>query len=92
MIGQKSAADVTTQLVFARNYRICEIETSQTEAIYRCHQSANILPPQSETTDETVWNTFEFDNMDNKIDSNILLVNVSEKFFLILTCPRPLQT
>ena len=45
MIGQKSAADVTTQLALARNYRISKIETSQTEAIYRCHQSANILPP-----------------------------------------------
>ena len=39
------AADVTTQLALARNYRISEIETSQTETIYRCHQSANILPP-----------------------------------------------
>ena len=45
MIGQKRAADVTTQLALARNYRISEIETSQTETIYRCHQSANILPP-----------------------------------------------
>ena len=54
MIGHKSAVDIINQLVLARNYRICEIETSQTEAIYRCHQSANILAPQPETTDETV--------------------------------------
>ena len=37
MIGHKSAVDIINQLVLARNYRICEIETSQTEAIYRCH-------------------------------------------------------
>ena len=37
MIGHKSAADIINQLVLARNYRICEIETSQIEAIYRCH-------------------------------------------------------
>ena len=37
MIGHKSAVDIINQLVLARNYRICEIETSQTETIYRCH-------------------------------------------------------
>ena len=28
MIGHKSAVDIINQLVLARNYRICEIETS----------------------------------------------------------------
>ena len=33
---------------------MCEIETSLAETAYRYHQSQNILPSQSETSDETI--------------------------------------